>query len=442
MEVEELRKEEIERLQARTPTALELARQGGRTMPMGVPTSVYALSPYPIALPWANGSRVRDWDGNEYVDYSLGFGVSVWGHADPRITEAIRARAAAGAHTGALSEEAVLWADLLTERFRGDWIRFANSGTEATMDALRLARAHTGRTRVAKIDGAYHGSHDVALINANYPLDEPGPRPWGAGLSPRLLQEVEVLQFNDLQGASEALGQEDLAALIIEPVLFNVGAIWPEDGYLEGLRQLCTEHGTVLIFDETKTGHTVAWGGAEELFGVRPDVKTAGKGIGGGLPCGAIIGMDPWGYELLEKGRAPHLGTFSGNPIVAAAGVAALEILDRDAYRRLEDHGQELRTGWQSVIDEFKLPAYPIGAGAKSCLVWADPEEGRLRDYWDYRRRFDGQMASLVWYWMVNRGVWLAQGQDEQTTHSIVHGPDEARLFEDNLRQLAGVLRA
>jgi glutamate-1-semialdehyde 2,1-aminomutase len=440
MEVKELLEREVELLQERTPQALLLAREGGRTMPMGVPTSVYSLSPYPIPLLEASGAEVRDADGHSYIDYALGFGVSVWGHARPEITEALKKRAAKGLHTGALSEEVVRWADLLVERFSGDWIRFSNSGTEATMDALRLARARTGRTRVAKIDGAYHGSHEVALVNANYPQGPPGWRPWGLGVSPRLADEVAVLAFNDLSQAEAVLQDGDIAGLIIEPILFNVGAIWPEAEYLQGLRDLCSQYGTVLIFDETKTGHTVAWGGAEELFGVKPDIKTVGKGIGGGLPCGAIIGTEAWGYDLLDTGKLPHLGTFSGNPAVAAAGVAALEILDRDSYRQLEEHRLELHQGIEGVIEEFSLPAYSIGAGAKNCLVWADPAEGRLRDYRDYLERFDGRMANLLWYWMVNRGIWLAQGQDEQTTHSLAHTPRDAQAFVSVFRELIKAL--
>lgn len=438
MGIPELLEAEKARFAERTPRSLELARRAGRVMPGAVPNDVYSLAPYPVAIVSGSGPRITDYDGNSYVDYSLGFGVSVWGHGNPDIARAIARRSADGSHFGALGEEVTEWAELLVERFRGDWVRFSNSGTEATMDALRIARAHTGRIKVAKMNGSYHGSHEIALVNANYPPPEEGVgyRPWGGGLSPRLRDEVVALDFNDLEAAEAALAGEDVAALIIEPVMFNVGAIWPEDGYLAGLREICTRTGTVLVFDETKTGHTIAWGGAESLFGVRPDIKTVGKGIGGGLPCGAIIGAEDWGYEMLSYGEVPHLGTFSGNPVVAAAGRQAMLHLDRSAYVSLERHRRLLVQGAKQAIREFELFAYPIGAGAKNCIVWADPKQGRLQDFNDYSTRFDSEMANLAWYWMVNRGIWLAQGQDEQTTHGTAHTDADAACFVEAFTSL------
>lgn len=429
-------KEEVEALESKTQRSRDLVTRAVEPMPRAVPTTVYSLSPYPIAIQRGRGAHLFDLDGNRYVDYAAGFGVSLWGHANPRITERIQKRAADGVHFGALSEEMTLWAEMLRARFSLDWIRISNSGTEATMDAIRLARARTGRDQVAKISGAYHGSHDIALISANYPKPEgdEAVRLWGKGIPESTIENTHVLSFNDLEGARNALLSREVACLILEPILFNVGAIWPEPGYLEGLRQLCDETETVLIFDETKTGMTVAYGGAETLFGVQPDLKTSGKGIGGGLACGLLGGTESWGYDMIQDGDMVHLGTFPGNPLLAAAGIASLEVLDRAAYETLENHRLMLHRGMEEIIEEFSLPAYSIGAGAKNCLVWSETE---LKNYNDYIDNFQGDEALLLWFWMVNRGIWLAQGQDEQTTHTVAHGQKEGELFLENLRSFA-----
>lgn len=442
---------EAETFQARTPKSLEMAERAVEVLPLGVPSSVFALSPYPLTVTHGKGAKIWDMDGNGYVDYGNGYGTEVFGHANPVITDAIQARAAQGVHFGALSEEAVEWAELMCRRFGLNWIRFSPSGTEATMDALRLARALTGRRIIAKVEGAYHGSHPWVMVSTQPDLtdgragSDEAPRPvdFGLGIGPDILGSVEVLPFNDLESAEQLLATEEVAALIVEPILFNVGAIFPEPGYLPGLRELCTRYDTQLIFDEVKTGVSVSYGGAAELFGVQPDLKTFGKGIGGGLGVGAIGGMDEEGYLAIESWRAPHLGTFAGNPLVAAAGVASLrDVMTPAAHRRLEQHRLHLANGLEAVVDEHQLPAYVTGAGAKNCVVWADPDLGRLRNYRDYARRFDGEMGYLAWIWMANRGVWMTPGRDEQTTHSIMHGPEEIERFVSAFAELGAALRA
>jgi glutamate-1-semialdehyde 2,1-aminomutase len=425
--------EEVDLLKEKTPQSEKLFLRAIEPMPRGVPTGVYGLAPYPIIMEKGHGAHVFDIDNNRYIDYANGFGVSVWGHANATITKAIAERNQDGIHFGTLSEEMIRWAEMLRARFSLDWLRISNSGTEATMDAIRLARAYTGRDRVAKISGAYHGTHDIALISSNYPKPEGDERVrlLGSGIPQSTIRDVAVLQFNDLHEAREVLRKGDVACIIIEPILFNVGAIFPEEGYLSGLRELCDETGTVLIFDETKTGMTVAYGGAETLFGVTPDIKTSGKGIGGGLACGLIGGSKTWGYDMIQEGKMSHLGTFPGNPLLAAAGIASLEVMDHEAYRLLEEHRLLLQEGIEEIISEFSLPAYSIGAGGKNCLVWS---EKRLTNYDEYIKNFHSEEAFLLWFYMVNRGIWLAQGQDEQTTHSIDHGEREAAVFLENLR--------
>ena len=372
----------------------------------------------------------------------------MFGHAHPQITAAIAEQAARGTHFGALTDPIVELAGHLCERFGLDWIRFSASGTEATLDALRLARAKTGRSRIAKIEGGYHGSHDYALVSNNSvfidehtgPDDAPASRPVGEGITQRVLDDVTVLPFNDLDAARRALAAGDIAALIVEPILFNVGTIWPRDGYLQGLRELCDTHGTLLIFDEVKSGATVAWAGAEQLFGVTPHIKCIAKGIGGGLPVGAFGDTDGSCFELIESWRVPHLGTFAGNPLTAAAGVAAMKhVMTPHAYQTLQAHNDALSGDLRAVIEEFDLPAYVIGAGAKGCVVWVDGEP--LSDFRDYQRRFQFELGELAWLYLINRGVFLAPGQDEQWTHSVSHGENERARFAGAFRALARELR-
>lgn len=438
--IERLLADEKDRFWRKTKEGRALAKRAVGSMPAGIPTDVFYLWPYPIAVREGLGSSLVDFDGNRFVDFSMGFGVAVWGHAHPALVRAISDRAARGSHFGALSREVVSWSESLLERYGGNWIRFSNSGTEATMDALRFARAQTGRIPIAKIDGAYHGSHEVALVNANFPDSESIQyRPAGAGLSPRLQEEVRVLAWNDLEAAEKLIPGS--AALLVEPIMFNVGAIWPENGYLEALREICDREGTLLIFDETKTGHTLAWGGAEEIFRVQPDIKTLGKGIGGGLPCGAILGTRQEGYDMLDRGDTPHLGTFSGSHLAASAGAAAMRLMTHKSYERLEALRMRLESGIERIIEEHELPAYSQGQGAKNCLVWANRDAGPLRNFADYCRRFDGKRAEALWFWMFNRGVWLAQGQDEQTTHSIAHSEEDIDRFLDIFEEGAPLLK-
>lgn len=449
--VKELTSTEAETFQARTRESLGIAQRAVEVLPLGVPSSVFALSPYPLTVTQGRGAEIWDVDGNNYVDYGNGYGTEVFGHAHPLITEAIHRRAADGVHFGALSEEAVEWGELMCRRFGLNWIRFSPSGTEATLDALRLARALTGRKLIAKIEGAYHGSHPWVMASTQPGLedgragldDAPLPVAFGEGVDDDVLASLRILPFNDFGVAERVLASGEIAALIVEPILFNVGAIFPAPGYLAHLRELCTTYGTQLIFDEVKTGVSVSYDGAAGLFGVQPDLKTFGKGIGGGLGVGAIGGMDEDGYLAIESWRAPHLGTFAGNPLSAAAGIASLrDVMTPQAHDQLEQHRLDLANGLDAVIGEHQLPAYVTGAGAKNCVVWADPDLGRLRNYRDYARRFDGEMGYLAWIWMANRGVWLTPGRDEQTTHSIQHGDGQLTRFVEAFAGLGAALRS
>jgi glutamate-1-semialdehyde 2,1-aminomutase len=420
-----------------------------QVMPDGVPSGVCVVDPFPMAVARGDGARVWDIDGNEYVDYHNGFGTSVFGHAHPAITAAIQEQAARGTHFGAMTEAAEQWASTMCQRYGLHWLRFHSSGTEAVADAIRLARAASGKQKVVKVEGCYHGTSEPALVSNSWehatdallPGQMPTPAPNSKGLSSGVAEDLVIVPFNDLERVEEALKDGEVGTFLLEPVLFNVGAIFPEPGYLEGLRELCDRYDTLLIFDEVKTGVTVAWGGAEELFGVRPDLKVFGKGIGGGLPVGAVGDCRGDMRQLVEDWEVPLGGTFSGNPLVATAGQVALtEVLVPEAYGQMQAHLERLTAGLKDVISEYQLPAYVIGAGAKGCVVWAGEEH--LRDLRDYCVRFDGEVADTLWLYLVNRGLFLAPGQDEQWTHSIAHGDAEADLFISLMRAFAAELRA
>lgn len=441
---------ELELFQRRNPRSYDLFCASYDHLPGGVISGVSVLDPFPIAVDRGEGAYVWDVDGHRYVDYNNAFGSTVHGHAHPAVVAAIKRQAEQGTHFGVMTPVAERWANHLCRRYGLSWVRAVASGTEATMDALRLARAFTGRVKIAKIDGGYHGAHPDALVSTCLPLDgsegpdddRPAARFFGKGVSPRLLDEVVVLPFNNLDAAERELAAGDVAALIVEPILFNIGAIFPQPDYLEGLREICNHTGTLLIFDETKTAATAAYGGAEELFGVTPDIKTLGKGVGGGLPCGVIGDTSGKLRTLVEEWQAPTLGTFSGNPLTAAAGLAALtEVLTPEAFVGLNLHYHDLSGKLEQVIAEFDLPAYVVGVGAKGCVVWADPAGGKLRDHRDYQRRFDMELGYLAWIWLMNRGLFMCPGHDEQWTASVFHGTEEADLFANGIRELAQALR-
>ncbi len=321
-------------------------------MPLGVASSFQTYDPYPLFMTDARGSRIWDADGNEYIDFDMAFGVLAAGHSHPLVAEALQRRVANGTCYTFPVEDGVALAEEIKQRFGIDLVRFSNSGTEATMDAIRVARGFTGREKVLKFEGGYHGHHDDVLISiqppreAMGPADSPSSVPATAGLPRSRLAETIVAPFNqaDTLAAILEANRDEIAAIIVEPVQFNIGVAPPLPGFLERLRELATEHGIVLIFDEVKTGVVLAYGGATEYFRVQPDLICLAKSIGGGVPIGAFGGReeimrsieqvpqrDAAGsgveHSTLSGGatRVAHLGTFNGNPLSVTAGLVTLD---------------------------------------------------------------------------------------------------------------------
>ena len=388
------------------------------------------------------GSKVFDVDGTEYVDLHAGYGAMVVGHAHPAVVEAVSRRVRLGTHFAQPTEDAIVVAEELAGRFDLPLWRFTNSGTEATMDAVHLMRAITGRDLIIKIEGSYHGHHDAVMTSYFNEADELGPRerPWsppgGAGIPQDMLDLVVVVPFNDLEVLEARLQafEGQVAGMIMEPMMMNAGIIPPAPGYLEGVRELTRRHGLLLTFDEVKTGLTVGPGGATQLFGVQPDIVCLAKSLGGGVPCGAIGGTAEV-MGAIADGRYEQVGTFNGNPLTMAAARATLtQVLTMDAYSRFDHLGRLMMDGALEALQAAGVSAYCRRFGAKGCLVF---NHEPVRDYREFLE-IDNAPSHLHWLVQHNNGVFLPPwGKSEQWTLSAQHDLADAERFVTNVQRFA-----
>jgi len=415
---------EMATLLERTTASKALYERAVEHLPLGVPSSFQAGDPYPIYVERGAGSHVWDVDGNEYLDFHGGFGVGIAGHAHPKIVEAVTHAVNNGTHFAAPTPTTVALAEEICRRFELDKVRFANSGTEATMDAIRVARAATGRDVLVKIEGSYHGHHDAVMFSVLPNAESVGTRdmnsttPMSAGIPADTAKYTLVVPFNDA-AAFEALAAErgdEIACLILEPVMMNIGIVEPDPGYLQALKDICERHGIVLIFDEVKSGGTVAEGGAGQRYGVRPHLACFAKALFGGTP-GAAFGGDDAIMDVIAHGAA-QMGTFNGNPLVSAAGLASLtEVMTTDAYARLAELGNRLAAGCQAAIDANGIPAHTVDLGAKGCVSF---RKERSRNYRDFLAT-KPELFGAAFPWAINRGVFMTPGDEEQWTLSVQH---------------------
>ena len=452
---------------ARTPKSAALHERARKSLPLGVASSFQSYDPYPLFMGDARGSRIWDVDGNEYVDFDMAFGVLAAGHSHPVFADVLARRVANGTCYTFPVEDSVILAEEIKFRFGCDMVRFSNSGTEATMDAIRVARGFTGREKLVKFEGGYHGHHDDVLVSIQPPreligpADAPNTVPASAGLPQSRVDETVVAPYNNPEALEAILSRHagEIAAIIIEPVQFNIGVVPPLPGFLERVRELATAHGAVLIFDEVKTGVVLAYGGATEWFGIKPDLFCLAKSIGGGVPIGAFGGRgDVMGVieklpdRSAETGtglaistipggatRVAHLGTFNGNPLSMAAGVTVLtQILTRDAYPRLQAMGDRLTAGCQQVIDDYALPGYAINVGPKGCVMFTPSRVTNYRDFIG----LDSELWAASFFFLANRGVLLPPGPDDQWTLSVQHTDDEVDRYVSTFRDFAAELTA
>ncbi len=436
---------EMVRLLARSPRSAQLYERAARTLPFGVVSSFQKMQPHPIYVTHGRGSHVWDQDGTEYLDFHCGFGAMVVGHAHPRIVEAIHEAAGRGTHFAVTTESAVAFGEEICRRFNLEMLRFTNSGTEATMDAIRVARAATGRDVVCKVEGSYHGHHDSVMFSIvpNADLmggrDRPASAPVSKGMVKDAAKYIQVVPFNDA-GHLERVLQErghEIACLILEPAMMNIGIVVPQPGYLQRARELCTKYGVVLIFDEIKTGFTIATGGATERFGVQPDLVCLAKAIAGGLPAAAFGGREDL-MRLIERGVS-QMGTYNGNPLVSHVGLVMLtEVLTQDAYRHFARIGARLAQGCQASIDKHGIPAHTIDLGAKGCVSYRATPMKDYRDFLDTRP----ELFAASFPWLLNRGIFMTPGDEEQWTLSVQHTDTDIDHYVTVFDQFCAALTA
>ncbi|HEX2411554.1 MAG TPA: aspartate aminotransferase family protein [Solirubrobacteraceae bacterium] len=427
--IRELIEREEKALNERTRKSEQMYKRAHAVLSGGVASSYQLRDPWPIYLERGKGPKVWDVDGNEMYDFHNGFGSMVQGHAHPAIGKAIRDRYEQGTHFAAPTEDAVVVAEELTRRWELPRWRYTNSGSESTMDAIRIARARTGRDTVMKIFGSYHGHHDTVMVSIGVEYDRIGDRdnlaslPYGAGIPQATVEMTVAVPFNDapaMERRIERLAGEGRlpACVIMEAAMMNLGVVLPQPGYLEQVREITRRHGIVLIFDEVKTGLTIAAGGATERFGVTPDMVTLAKALGGGVPTGAIGGTDDV-MEVVEDGSVFQVGTYNGNPLgMAATRANLLEVLTPDAYTHLDRLNDRILTGCQRVIDKHNLPGYSVGIGSKGCVTFSPVE---IVDYETFKANQDADLAELAWLFNMNRGIFMTPGREEEWTLSVTH---------------------
>jgi len=401
--------------------------------------------PYPTYGRKGVGSKMWDADGNEYLDFNMGFGSLVAGHSHPLLVEALRERLASGTVLGLEFEDSYKLGDAIKERFDVDLVRFSSTGMEATMHAMRIARVHTGRSKILKFEGCYHGSHDNLLVsvkpkkgragNAKHPTAVPA----SLGTPKEVLTNTIVAPFNDLESTQEIVAEndDDFAGMIVEPIAMNMGFIMPRKGFLEGLREICDRYNSVLIFDEVKTCGKY-YGGATERFGVKPDLKTLGKAIGGGFPLSAVAGKKEVMEEIVP-GVVSHAGTFNSNPWAITAGVVTItEILTKNAMADATKHCQELASGYNDIVKDEGLTAIVSSDGLSGVLSFTAKPILNWRDF----QQSDVGRWSLYYLMMLNRGIIPAgTGPDEQWTVSVQHSDQDIEKHLETFKQVAPALR-
>jgi glutamate-1-semialdehyde 2,1-aminomutase len=428
--------EELDRYRRQSPRSLEMYRKAERVLPLGVSSNFRTYEPYPLYIQRAQGSRMWDVDGREYLDFSMTFGAMMVGHSHPFMVEALTKAAAEGTLYGMPHDRELRAAELLCQRFGLEQVRFTNSGSESTLHALRLARAYTGRDKVLKFEGGYHGGHDTVLVSVKPPrpkvghVRHPKPLPVGHGIPEGTIENTLVAQWNDGRSVREILERHEnqVAAVIVEPVMMNIGVVAPREGFLQELRALCDEFGCLLVFDEVKTGAKLAWGGAQEHYKVKADIVCLAKAIGGGLPLGAFGARRELMNEIAAF-RSFHAGTYASNPLATTACVTALErILVPGIFPKARALGDALAEGHNRIIKKYGHPWCAVNVGVNGTVFWRSTPPTNYREWLD--QDFDAFWR--YWHMNLNRGV-IPQAQcfDEQWTVSALHTEkDVERMLE------------
>lgn len=448
--ISELIEREEKALNERTLRSKEMYERAQVHLSGGVASSYQLRDPWPIYLERGTGPRVWDVDGNEMWDFHNGFGSMVQGHAHPAIGAAIQARYSSGTHFAAPTEDAVVVGDELARRWGLPKWRFTNSGSESTMDAIRIARGTTGRETIVKIFGSYHGHHDGVMVSIGVEYDQIGDHenlaslPYGAGIPQAVVDLTVPVPFNDagaMERRIERLTEEGRkpACVIMEPAMMNLGVVLPEPGYLEAVRDITRRHGILLIFDEVKTGLCIAAGGATERFGITPDLVTLAKALGGGTPIGAIGGTED-AMAAVEDGSVYQVGTYNGNPLgMAATRANLLEVLTPAAYEHLDRLNERILAGCEAVIRKHNLPGYSVGVGSKGCVTFSPT---KVIDYETFKANQDKDLSELAWLYNMNRGIFMTPGREEEWTLSVTHDDASVDAYVQVFEAMADDLMA
>jgi glutamate-1-semialdehyde 2,1-aminomutase len=402
-------------------------------IPGGVNSPVRAFSPYPFFTKCAKGSRLVDVDGNEYIDYCMGYGPLILGHAHPRVVRAVREQLENGTLFGTPSEQEVELAELICELVpSADMVRLATSGAEATMSAIRVARGFTGKKKIIKFEGCYHGAHDSVLVKAGSGATTFGI-PDSLGVPEETTRNTLVIPYNDPEKFEATVRKEkdDLAAVIVEPVIGNIGVVLPKEGFLEILREQTHKYGVVLIFDEVITGFRIALGGAQEYYNVTPDMTTLGKILGGGLPMAAYVGKKEIMRLVAPSGKVYQAGTYNGNPISVAAGLATLEILRRTKsfYSTMEKKCEEIVKPLKRFVQDLNEKVQINHVASMFQMFLTD------RSVYDYSSAKTADSGSFMEFHMklLRQGIFLPPSQFETCFISAAHTTQDLKNTAERL---------
>ncbi|MEM4474730.1 MAG: aspartate aminotransferase family protein [Candidatus Bathyarchaeia archaeon] len=437
---------EKKRFMERTKCSEQVYRESVKVTPFGIHSNYRFFEPYPVYFCRGKGSRIWDVDGNEYIDFNMAFGVLAVGHSHPTLVEAIKDRISDGTILGFEFEDSYKLAKIICERFRVDMVKFSSTGGEATNYAIRFARAFTGRKKILKFEGCYHGFGDSLLVNVKPSKAKAGhPRfpnqvPASQGILEEVVRNTLVAPFNDLEAVETIMRAQgnDVAGIILEPIPMNMGLVLPEPEFLKGLRELADEYNSVLIFDEVKTCGKF-YRGAADYFKVKPDLVTMGKAIAGGYPLSVVAGKKEI-MSYVAPGVVSHAGTFNSNPLSVTAGIITLsKILTEEAMNYAIELSKMLAKGYEDIIKDKGVPAIVQWAGTSGTIHFTKVEKVK-----DWRSFLTSEVARwhLYFMMMMNRGIVpLAPGPDEQWTVSVQHTKEDIDKHLEVFKEVAEHVR-
>ncbi len=429
------------------PKTRAMFERAKRVMPCGVTSNFrYWGDEKTLVVKRGQGGYIWDFDDNRYIDYRLGFGPVIFGHANPEVNARVQEVLANGTTFAMTSELEIKVAEKIRKVTGVDMVRYATSGTEATMGAIRIARAFTGRKKILKFEGAYHGFHDYTLWNCYPPIPGAGYRrsivniPQGSGIPPAMSDLVINVPFNDEELLEKKVKEnwQDLSAIIMEPLLGNQASIMPKKGFLNFVRKLCDQYGIVMIIDEVKTGFRIAKGGAQEYFNVKADLVTYAKCLGNGFPVAAICGKQEIMGEI-GPGKIPHGGTYTGNAVAMAAADAVLDLIERGELAKVDAHGKRLMAGWKRILDKTGVPYVIQGPPAMPGIVFTAEKECTEYRHWaagdhdTYERIIEELMARGVMPDKDSREPWFIS-----TAHTDADADFALNAMEDAVKAVIG----